>query len=260
LDPPECGNDVNTKSGAWDHVGSLFWTRGRVSARPSRRELGAYLDGVRAGQRVTVVGASTKELIEAARDLGAEVTVLDFSRIMCDALASVVSEVKVRQVDITRPLPADLAGKQEWAFSDRLLNRFAPEEAEAGARGLVELVAAGGIVRTAVKLGRYSMDDRMIEAARATGSVNRFWDANTSTIDFAAAGDVLEQALVPHGDIDREVLLSWYRGRGREKRFSDREVRALLAVVAPTAAIEVTPMADAPGASMYLVRVPSSES
>ncbi len=250
----------NAKSSAWDHVGGMFWSQGRTSARPSPAELEQFLTGVPAGQRCTVVGASTKDLVEAARDHGALVTVLDFSRRMCEDLGAAVPDVEVRQVDITRPLPVDLRATQDWVFADRLVNRFAPEEVAAGVAGILGLLSPGGTVRTSVKIGRYPMDDEMIAVGERHGTVREFWDEETDTIDFSTAGAVLEEALLPHGEIDRALLLSWYRGRGREKRYSEDDVRVLLSGVSglPADDVHVAALQDAPGSLMFTLVTPDA--
>jgi len=254
----ECAinTDENTKAKAWDHVGGLFWSQGRVSARPSRAELDLFLDGVEPGSRCIVVGASTKELVEAVLERGCRVTVLDFSTTMCRDLADAVGGISVSQVDITQSVPRDLRSSQDWVFSDRLLNRFAMEEATAGIAGMTSLLRPGGTLRISVKLGHYPMDDQMIKAGYERGTLAEFWDHNTSTMDFGAAGSVLDDALLPHGKIERDILLQWYRGRGREKRFNDEEVRALLETVGGCARedIEKAPLHDAPDSWMYSLR------
>jgi 2-isopropylmalate synthase len=249
----------NTKSRAWDNIGGLFWTEGRVSARPSRAELDMFLEGIVAGQRCTVVGASTRDLVIALLGRDARVTVLDFSARMCRDLADSVSGIDVRQADITQPLSGDLLGSQTWILSDPLINRFTAQEATLGLAGMASLARPGGTIRTSVKLGRYPMDDRMIAAGRARGTLSEFWDETTSTIDFLAAGHVLEEALLPHGDIDRDLLLRWYRGRGREKRFTANEVRAALAAATgvPPGAIQEAQLPDAAGTSIYSLTVPA---
>jgi NAD(P)-dependent dehydrogenase (short-subunit alcohol dehydrogenase family) len=220
----------NTKAGAWDLIGSLFWEVGRTSAKPSTAEIGLFLADVPAGARCSVVGASTKDLVEALVAHGAEVTVLDFSERMCHDLRAALPEgcCRVLQHDITRPAPDGLRGTQQFVLSDRLVNRFTAAEAEAGLAGMLDLLADGGQVRTSVKLGFYPMDQRMIDLGRERGCLERFYDAAQRTIDFSAAGDVLPDALLPHGGIAPELLLDWYRGRGREKRFDDADLVDLI--------------------------------
>lgn len=249
------GTVSSGKSAAWDNIGGLFWTEGRVSARPSAAELDMYLDGIQAGQPCAIIGASTKDLVTAAVERRADVTVLDFSARMCADLAAAVSGIAVRQADITRPVPADLRCTQAWVLSDRLLNRFTADEAALGIAGMARMLAPGGTMRTSVKLGRYPMDDAMIAVGQERGTLGEFWDEATSTIDFTASGTVLDDAVLPHGHIDRELLLRWYRGRGREKRFTAEEVRAALAAVTglPADAIRERTPPDAPGTAMYSV-------
>jgi hypothetical protein len=220
----------NTKSAAWDLIGSLFWESGRTTAKPNAAEVALFGAGIGAGTRVSVVGASTKALVEALLETGAEVTVLDFSERMCADLRSVLpaGSCRILSHDITGPAPDGLGGTQQFVLNDRLVNRFSDTEAQRGISGMLELLAPGGVLRTSVKLGLYPMDERMIEIGRARGWLDRFYDAGKHVIDYAAAGDVLPAALLAHGEIDRELLLRWYQGRGREQRFEHEDVLALI--------------------------------
>lgn len=221
----------NAKSAAWDLIGSLFWESGRVSAKPSEDEIGLFLARIPVGARCTVVGASTKNLIEALIARGAEVSVLDFSERMCEDLRAALpaGSCHVRRHDITLPAPEDLRGSQQYVLSDRLVNRFGGPEALAGLEGMLDLLADGGQLRASIKLGLYPMDTRMINLGHERGCVERFYDAENKIIDFRAAGDILTDALLPHGDIAPELLIEWYRGRGKEQRFDHDDLVALIA-------------------------------
>ncbi|MER5749028.1 hypothetical protein [Streptomyces sp. NPDC002088] len=247
----------NEKSAAWDLIGALFWESGRTTAKPSDEEIGLFTDGIPAGAKCTVVGASTKDLVEALIARGAEVTVLDFSARMCDDLRSALpaGSCRVLRHDITRPAPEDLRGTQQFVLNDRLVNRFSESEARRGVEGMLDLLADGGQLRASIKLGLYPMDERMIALGRERGSLDRFYDADAKVVDFAAAGDVLTDALLPHGSIDSATLLQWYVGRGREQRFDHEDIVALLeaADVAGRGLVQVstTAFGQAPATRMY---------
>ena len=220
----------NCKSAAWDLVGSLFWTQGRSTARPTENEIGIFLEGLATEASIAIVGASTKDLVQAAVSCGLSVTVLDFSPKMCADLAAQLDEpVDVRVQDITAPITAELQARYDAVLSDRLINRFTREETVQAFSGMLALLKQGGSLRTSVKLGLYPMDERMIEEGSRLGTLSSFFDGPTQTIDFEAAGIVLESCLLPHGDIDRDILLNWYRGRGRESRYTDGDIRSLAA-------------------------------
>jgi hypothetical protein len=248
----------NTKAAAWDLIGSLFWEVGRTSAKPSTAEIELFLADIPAGARCSVVGASTKDLVETLVSHGAVVTVLDFSERMCHDLAAALPAgcCRVLQHDITRPAPEELRGTQQFVLSDRLVNRFTSAEAQAGLAGMLDLLADGGQVRTSVKLGLYPMDERMIDLGRRRGCLARFYDAAQRTIDFSAAGDVLADALLPHGRIAPELLLDWYRGRGREKRFDHADIVALVGQAGvPGRALRLrltSDLPEAPSTRMYV--------
>lgn len=220
----------NDKAQAWDLLGGQFWSRGRTTARPSVKEVDWFLNGLEAGQNCMVIGASTKSLIEMARHRGLNVTVLDFSRRMCGDLEHELGGVlDVLVGDITRPISRGLLGRYDAVLSDRLLNRFDEEEAGRAIVGMLDLLRNGGVLRTSVRLGMYPMDIRMIDEGKRRGNLNRFYDETAGVIDYSAAGSVLSDCVLPHGRIDEETLLGWYRLRGREKRFDDNEVRRLIA-------------------------------
>lgn len=243
----------NPKASAWNQIGGLFWTQGRVSARPSRTELDLFTADMMPGQRVCMIGASTRELAEEILRRGARLTVLDFSERMVRDLSSVIDDADIRVADITGNLPADLEGAHSWVVSDRLVNRFDAAEALKGVDGMSALLAEGGLVRTSVKLGLYPMDEKMLEHAGATGRAETFWDADSRTIDFSKAGASLEAGVLPHGSIDLELLKQWYIGRGKEKRFNDTEVRDVL-LAAGLADVTSEEFPDAPGTAMFTAR------
>lgn len=222
---------VNPKAAAWDLVGGDFWSKGRQTARPSAAELELYLGGIRRSDRVVVVGASTKELIGRLYGATEELVVVDFSAQMCRDLLLEVPGVRTVVADITQPVPTTLEGSFDWLIADRLINRFDEDEALAAVGVMASLLRDTGRIRTAVKIGLYPMDSVMLSHANAAFKQPDFWDASTKTIDYSLAGEFLESGILPHGDIDIEILKQWYAGRGREKRFSDSEVRTVFEAV-----------------------------
>lgn len=242
----------NPKAAGWDLIGSRFWREGRKSARPSEGDIALFCDGIRGCDQVMVIGASTRELVGRLIELGCRPCVLDFSRAMCEELRSAVggADADIRHADITAPLPAGWAGSFGYVLSDRLINRFTADEAMAAAHNMLLLLRDGGIMRTTVKIGLYPMDERMIALGAERGTLSRFYDPASRTIDFAAAGDMLDQCLLPHGDIPPDLLLSWYRSRRAEKRFDREEVVKIFADASPAGVSVREPTATSlPGAA-----------
>ncbi|MCM0622623.1 hypothetical protein [Nocardioides bruguierae] len=240
---------MNTKAAAWNAVGGMFWTHGRVSARPSGEELALFTRGVAPGDRVVLIGASTRELAERLQEIGADLTVLDFSERMCADLRAASPGIEVICHDILEPATA-LAGSAKWVLSDRLVNRFDATEAVHAVGTMMELLQPEGVLRATIKLGLYPMDDRMIAEGERLGTLSAFWDESSRTIDFATAGEALSSGLLAHGDIPREVLLEWYQGRGRETRLDAPDVTELFARCDLEVKNEID-LPDAPGTSMF---------
>jgi hypothetical protein len=230
-----CGTSPlgNPKSQAWDHVGAMFWKLGRPSARPDAATIERFLTGLDAGAAVLIVGASTRDLIAAAIKRDMMVTVADFSSRMCEDLAAELgcAPVGILQADITRDCGWVGEGRFAAILSDRLINRFTAEETVRAMRSKARLLQAGGEIRATVKHGYYPMDLRLIDLGRADGTLGRFYDERTHTIDYSAAAHLLAEALVPHGDIPRDVLLPWYLGRARETRYFPGDLETAAAQV-----------------------------
>jgi hypothetical protein len=223
-------NDVvNSKVEAWDMIGDLFWEKGRKTAMPSDAEMKLFTNGIKSGDKVAVIGASTKYLVELLMEIGAIVTVYDFSKQMCDALKNALSfnAPKIEVLDITAQLNEELIGSQDYVLNDRLVNRFTWNESIKAVRNMM-LLAINGEVRASILLGLYPMDERMIALGKERGTLEEFYDEKNKTMYFAKAGDVLKDALVPHGDIKPEILLQWYIHRKEEVRFDDSDVRRLV--------------------------------
>jgi hypothetical protein len=241
----------NTKAAAWDKIGNLFWEKGRTSAKPSAYEMDLFTRDIKAGDRVCVIGASTKELVCLLMEKEAKVTVYDFSQGMCSSLREAIPDpsVVIEQLDIVAPMDADLINSQDYVLNDRLINRFTGAEAVSALHNMCAL-AQDGEVRASIKLGFYPMDEKMIALGEERGTLAEFWDEASKTIDFSKAGTVLDDALLSHGDIDPAILLDWYRGRAAEKRFDHEEIAAIAeSVVLPNRkAVRVAGVHDFPDA------------
>jgi len=252
------GNKMsNSKATAWDNIGSLFWEQGRKSAKPSAYEMDLFTKRIQSHDRVCVIGASTKELICLLIDRGVKVTVYDFSQGMCAALRAVIPnpEVVIEHLDICAPLDRKKIASQDFVLSDRLINRFNSSEFEKALRNMCALAEAGE-VRTSIKLGFYPMDLNMIKLGKERGTLKDFFNAKTTTIDFSKANNILDDALLEHGDIDKNLLLKWYRGRGAEKRFEHEEIVSLASQILtlngrPLEIVEVDAFPDAISTNLY---------
>jgi SAM-dependent methyltransferase len=241
---------LSAKSVAWDKIGKLFWQLGRKTAKPSPTEIGLFLDSA-PGNRVCIVGASTRDLAEAALDRGFDLVVLDFSPVMCRDLRQEFAgqKLRVEQGDIQAP-PAHLLEEGfDLVVSDRLVNRFDLLSAPACIRGHLDLLRPGGEARLSVKLGLYDMDALIIDEAERQGLSDQIFDAEKQTIDYSQARSVLQNVPVSHGDIPREALIEWYVGRGREARFERLQLEQIAGTVCKDKAdpMPTIEFPDAPG-------------
>lgn len=252
---------VNPKAAAWDIIGGKFWKQGRKSARPSQTEIQMFLSGTAPGERCGILGASTKELVEAAVARQLDVTVFDFSAVMLDDLKSEIGEDSCEYIrlDALEAVPDVLRGSLRFALADRLINRFMVQEVPVFLQNVLALLVTGGELRMTVKLGLYPMDALLIEEGRRRGTLARFYNEDTRTLDYACAMDELKACLVPHGSIPRELLLDWYMQRGKESRFDSDAIRRMLFEANRTQRrfcdIEELNCPDAPGTVMYRAKV-----
>ena len=131
-------------------------------------------------------------------------------------------------LDALEPIPDALRSSIRFVLTDRLINRFTRDEVPVFLRNVLRLVMRNGELRMTVKLGFYPMDLLLIEEGRRKGTLTHFYDEETCTVDYASARRELEACLVPHGSIDRDVLLDWYVGRGKESRFTHEGIQQMV--------------------------------
>jgi hypothetical protein len=184
-----------------------------------------------------------------ARDL--DVTVLDFSSVMCGDLARELGSARLRVqcLDILEPPPSHLMGAFQIVAADRLINRMTQADCPRLFAHVAQLLRPGGVARLSVKLGWYEMDHRLLAEGRRRGTLDRFFDPAKRTIDYAAAATELASIEIAHGQIPRDVLLPWYIGRGCESRFEIADLeRALAEARARGTALRLERMDDLPEA------------
>lgn len=252
--------DTIQKAHAWDLVGGMFWRLGRVTARPSAQAVDQFLFGAGAACRVCVVGASTKNVVEAALARQASVTVIDFSGVMCRDLRHELPSpaLTCHCADILGPPAAPLVGAFDVVVADRLINRMVHAECAVLFAHVCDLLRPGGVARLSAKLGFYEMDRRLLDEGRRRGTIDRFFDQRTRTIDFSQAESELSSIRVEHGRIPSDVLLPWYVGRGRESRFELQDLHGAIGTARarrPDLALEsVQDLPDADGSVLLTLR------
>lgn len=221
-------NEVS-RAQAWDAIGDKFWKIGRDSARPNHQDLNTFLLDIPAGAKVAVIGASTKYLIEEAVNRGINVTVFDFSSVMLGDLEKVMgNSVVYKNYDILTNPPDFYINGFDFVLSDRLVNRFTKEEAVIVYSNMFKLINKTGIVCNTVKLGLYKMDKRLFEYADEHNLKKIFFDEKTNTINFKKAEPILNECIVEHGEIPKDILHFWYLGRGKESRFFEKDIYEII--------------------------------
>ncbi len=212
---------------AWDLVGASYWNRD-YDGGPSPADCDLYLAGVAAGDPLLLAGASTARLAFAAADLGAALTVCDFSPVMLSDLRDVLGQrADYVLADVCRPgsLPS---GRFRAVVADRLLNRFTEAELRAALRTLLGALRAGGEARLSYRLGLYDRDLLVLEHARQRGCLADVFDEAAFDVDYSGAGDWLKDVLPAHGSLPRQTVARFYAARGREHRLRPGELDALV--------------------------------
>lgn len=220
----------NDKSFAWNIIGSQFWRKGRITARPSDKDINSFLKGIPPKSKCTIIGASTKYLIDAAIKRNLNVTVMDFSNVMLDELEKENGNVICQYIlhDILEEVPECLLHSQEYVISERLINRFSYEERTIALRNMTNLLKIDGEIRSTIRLGLYPMDLRLIKYGHMHGNLTDFYDDETKTIDFSKTKNFLRECIVSHGDIAIEILYQWYIGRKKESRLTRDDVLKMM--------------------------------
>lgn len=215
------------KQVAWNSIGLDFWRLGRDTAKPSSETLKWYTHDVNEQSNVLIIGGTTVDLIKAIEEIGARVTVVDFSSRVCSELQDYVSnDTKIINQDIVNDFK-DWGETYDLICSDTLINRFDTNEVIQFEKNLYCILNSRGKMKSTVKIGMYPMDHELLEYARSNNISTDFWDEESKTIDYSMAKPILEKGILPHGNIKRENLLAWYGNRGKEKRFDENDLRLL---------------------------------
>lgn len=213
------------KQRSWNDYGSTYWTHAATTSHPSEREAAGFLGDAGHGTRVLVAGATTSEVIAAAVERGAEVHVLDFADKLLDlAAARFGPDLHTHLHDVTDPAPTEEAGSFDVVAADRLINRFHRSEMPRVVANLMSFVKRGGQLRVSIRFGLYPLDRRLIQRGTELGTLGRFWDEPTATIDWAGVTTEIDDVAEDHGDIPASVVAEWSRLRGVESRIRPHDV------------------------------------
>ena len=235
------------KQQSWNDYGSTYWDLAAASSHPSDLETAGFLGDAGPGTRVLVAGATTAEVIGAAIERGAEVHVVDFA----DKLLGLASDrfgpgLTTHLHDVTIPASAEAAGSFDVVAADRLVNRFHRSEMPGVVANLMSFVKPGGQLRVSIRFDLYPLDRRLIQRGTELGTLDRFWDEATRTIDWSGVTTEIDDVAEDHGDIPASVVAQWSRMRGVESRIGRHEV----AEIALAASTSQTPVRFGPGIEM----------
>lgn len=215
---------VNKKSLAWDTIRGTFDSCGGESFHPTDEEIKLFLDSVSPQDNIAVIGAITKKLVDSLIAKNINPVVLDFSHDMCQDLKKVSGLQTIYLYDVMQEPPGDLVGKFDFILTHRLLNQFMREEVIRVLYNMVQLLKPQGRIRTSVKLGFYASDVDLIEQGKQKNIVQKFYDPHTKTIDFSAAGPLLDKLVQVQSDIPEDTLIRWYKLRGEISRFECQDM------------------------------------
>jgi hypothetical protein len=233
----------------------MFWDLGRKSAKPSSREIELYLQDLSPNEPVCIVGASSRDVVARAVATDLTVQVYDFSQRMVADLKSELGPHKNLSIDVHDALEEPSVGEHnrfKVVLADRLINRFSKQEAARFFNQMAKILMPEGELRLMIKIGLYEIDKALIREGLRRGTVGQFFNESTHTINFSAASDELEAAVVPHGEIPRDVLIAWYKGRGAESRFEVEDVIQMAEGEPSLRFIRCEPAPDAPATYLFI--------
>lgn len=212
----------NPKAEAWRNIGSSFWNSTDVEGRPSEEEIEIYCNGISAEHQVLIIGASTFFLIKRLVDLGASVTVLDFSHVMVDALRLDIAadNLTVHVCDVTSSEMTNHYSNYDFLIADRLINRFSENEFKLAIQNFKNMIAKFGEIRLGVKIGLYDLDEKIIEELKKKNKESLFLKSESLEVNYSKIPNELSLNIFPHGDQPMDVIIDWYLKRGVEKRYT----------------------------------------
>jgi hypothetical protein len=239
---------TNSKVVAWDGLGSAYWNR-NYDGGPNPAACAQYLEGVAAGERVLLVGASTVALARAALDAGARLVVADFSAVMLAELESLIpGRAQFVRVDVTRA-DSRFDDAFDLVVADRLVNRFVRVELRGALRTLSAALRPGGRMRLSYRLGLYERDRAVLAEAARRGVLSAVFDEAEFDVDYGPTAEWLGTVLPRHGDIPTGALVEFYVARGREHRLRPGELDELVAQAVPDGGRYETAHLPVPGQS-----------
>jgi|GEM_PF-4754501 len=216
------------KQQSWNEFGSAYWTLAATTSHPSEEETSGFLGETTVGSRVLVAGATTGEVIGAAIARGAEVHVLDFAdKLLKLASDRFANSFEPHLHDVTNPPPSDLAGTFDIVIADRLVNRFHRSEMPGVVSNLMAFAKANGQLRLSFRFGLYPLDERLIQRGTELGTVSKFWDETTRTLDWSGVNTEIDDVAENHGEIPASVVADWSRMRGVESRILLEDIPAI---------------------------------
>lgn len=218
----------NSKSMAWDIIGERFWNMGTPSLEERKTELDFYFEGLY--NSVAILGASSDFMISEAIKKDINISVLDFSSQLLDAIRSKyknATNVDTKFVDLTsRKLIKKT--KYDRIIADRLVNRFSIKEAEQFFTNVLNMLNDNGELRTIIRLGMYPIDKKLLQVSEKQKTASKFWKSDQMTIDFKLAKNELNLVIESMDGVKKSDIVDWYYYRGEEQRFNMSIIKRLI--------------------------------
>jgi len=221
---------MSNKSKAWDIIGDKFWQLGAKRLKPTKETIKTYIHGIDKKNNCCVIGATSIGLINALLRKNINLTVFDFSKVMCDSLKSKTKgKIKIIYHDATKTFDKSFFNSFDIVIFDRLINRFSIEECKKFLNNIRRILNDSGEIRTTIKHGLYKLDHEIIESLEnRPNELIKIFDSKHLTINYSMAAPTLKKLGLKNGRIKQKDLINWYVNRGKEQRFSDMLIKDIL--------------------------------
>lgn len=213
-------NETNeSKVKAWDLINRTFWDIGHKDLGHNPDLLARLCENILKEDQCCLLGASMFPLIKYFLEQDVKITVVDFSKAMCNALRveffhkpfSIIND------DILSLNENHSGMKFDTIITDQILNCIDPEKISLFFSSIANLLADDGEFRCVVKLGLYKIDVEILKQQKLDGAPLAF-SYKDYIFDYSKCENVLAR-IINTTNSHGKLLLDWYLQRGQEKRY-----------------------------------------